>query len=210
MSSHEARINDALKQLGEEFRLGMVQAAEYRARRRALIESWGEIEATTSPGSLRSKTATTPNRTGSAPAAPAPARSASLAPVIIIVVALLGAAVAAYFALKPRAPAAPSTAAPAAEPLAPQVEAAVKAADEFLAANAWDEAGIGRFLEQWRALGPEDRARAAEQPSLRTLRYKLEQNVKAETQVVAPDAPPEERQRLLLLEGFARELGGGQ
>ena len=42
MSGHEARINDALKTLGEEYRLGMVAAEEYRSRRRMLLESWGE------------------------------------------------------------------------------------------------------------------------------------------------------------------------
>ena len=51
--SHEARINEALRQLGEEHRLGMVQPEEYKARRRLLIEAWNEKEVTTSPGSLR-------------------------------------------------------------------------------------------------------------------------------------------------------------
>ena len=204
MATHEARINDALRQLGEEFRLGMVQAEEYRSRRRALIESWGEIEATTSPGSLRSKTATTPQRSAAEAAQATPARS-SIVPVVIIV-AIVGAVVAGYFALKPSAPAG----APAAEALSPPVLAARKAADEFLAANAWDEAGVDAFLAVWSTLDAADRAKAGEQPSLRTLRYKLEQNLQAESQVVAPDAPPEERQRLQLLERFARELGGGQ
>jgi hypothetical protein len=207
MSSHEARINDALKQLGEEFRLGMVQAEEYRARRRALIESWGEIEATTSPGSLRAKTATTPQSAGRAAAAEAPARSKSLVP-LAIVAAIVIAVVAGYFALKPPAP--PAGAVPGAEQPGAEVLAARKAADDFLAANAWDDAGVGRFLEVWRTLGPADRARALEEPSLRTLRYRLQQNIQAESQVVAPDATPEERQRLVALERFARELGAAQ
>lgn len=206
MSSHEARINDALKQLGEEFRLGMVQAEEYRSRRRALIESWGEIEATTSPGSLRSKTATAPNRAAAAAAAASTAPARSLVPVAIIV-AIVIAVVAGYFALRPSPP---EGATPAGEAPSAAVLAASKAADDFLAGNAWDDAGIGRFLEVWRTLGPADRAEALEQPSLRTLRYKLQQNIQAESQVVAPDAPPEERQRLESLERFARELGGGR
>lgn len=206
MASHEARINDALKQLGEEYRLGMVQAEEYRSRRRALLESWGEIEATTSPGSLRAKTATTPQRASPAAATPAPARNTSIMPVVIIV-ALVGAVAAGYFALKPRAPAG---SAPAAEVLSAPVQAARKAADDFLAANAWDAAAVDAFLAVWSTLDAADRARASELPSLRTLRYKLEQNLQAEAQVVAPDASPEERQRLQLLERFARELGGGQ
>lgn len=204
MSGHEARINDALRQLGEEFRLGMVQAEEYRARRRALLESWGEVDATTSPGSLRSKTATAPNP----PATPAaPAAGKPVLP-LVIVIAIVVIAVLGWFGLKPKSPA--GAVVPAAGQLSPQVEAARKAADDFLAANAWDEAGINRFLEAWRALGAADRAVAAGQPSLRTLRYKLDENIQAESQVVAPDAPPEQRVRLTLLEGFARELGGEQ
>ena len=208
MSSHEARINDALKQLGEEFRLGMVQAEEYRSRRRLLLESWGEIDATTSPGSLRVKTATTPNRAkpGTAPA-PAAARR-SIVPFVVVAV-LVVLAIAGFLLLKPKAqPAgAGDTVAPA-EALSPQVLAVRKAADDFVAVNVWDAAAVEAFLQQWRTLDAADRARADEQPALRTLRYKLDQNIQAESQLVAPDAPPEERQRLTLLEGFARELSG--
>ena len=210
MSSHEARINDALKQLGEEFRLGMVQAEEYRSRRRMLLESWGEIDATTSPGSMRSKTATTPNLTKLPPATATATVAEGKRAIVpfLVVVGLVVLAVGAYFALRPKAPPpAPGVATPAAE-LSPQVLAVRKAADDFVAANAWDAAAIDGFLQSWRSLGAEDRARANEQPALRTLRYKLDQNIQAESQLVAPDAPPEERQRLTLLEGFARELSG--
>jgi hypothetical protein len=214
MSSHEARVNDALKQLGEEYRLGMVQLAEYRARRRQLLESWGERDATTSPGALRSKTSTTPNRAPlpaarAAASAPAPAPKRSMVPLIIVVALIVTGAVA-YALLKPKAPA-PSfatTATPPAEPESPQVAAVRKAADDFLAANAWEAPAIEQFLQQWRALGPADRAKAADVPSMRTLRYKLDQNIQAESSLVAPDAPPEQRQRLTLLEAFARELAG--
>lgn len=208
MSSHEARINDALKQLGEEFRLGMVQAEEYRSRRRLLLESWGEIDATTSPGSLRMKTATTPNRAGLAPSpSPAPGKRAIVPLVVVAVLIVL--AVAAFLLLKPKAP--PAGAGGAVAPAAalnPQVLAVRKAADDFVAANVWEATAIEEFLQQWRALAADDRAKANEQPALRTLRYKLDQNIQAESQLVAPDAPPEERQRLALLEGFARELSG--
>ena len=207
MSSHEARINDALKQLGEEFRLGMVQAEEYRSRRRLLLESWGEIDATTSPGSLRVKTATTPNRAkpGTAPAPAAATRS--IVPVVVVA-ALVVLAIAGFLLLKPKAqPAGAGEVAPA-EALSPQVLAVRKAADDFVAVNVWDAAAVEAFLQQWRTLDAADRARADEQPALRTLRYKLDQNIQAESQLVAPDAPPEERQRLTLLEGFARELSG--
>ena len=214
MSGHEARINDALRQLGEEFRLGMVQAAEYRQRRRALLESWGERDATTSPGSLRSKTGTTaPNRSVPAAAAAtpaaAPARGAKSLMPLVVVGALVVLAAGAFLAVKPGSKPPPVNVMPPVEPPSPQVSAVSRAADEFLAGNAWDDAGINRFLESWRGLDAADRARALEQPSMRTLRYKLDQNLQAESQVVAPDAPPEERQRLTLLEGFARELAGG-
>jgi hypothetical protein len=213
MSSHEARVNDALKQLGEEYRLGMVQLAEYRSRRRMLLESWGERDVTTSPGSLRAKTATTPNRAplpaaraAASPAAAAPAPKRSMVP-LIIVVALIAVGAAGYALLKPKAPA-PSAAGTAAEPESPQIAAVRKAADDFLAANAWEAPAIEQFLQQWRGLGPADRAKAADVPSMRTLHYKLDQNIQAESSLVAPDAPPEQRQRLTMLEAFARELAG--
>lgn len=211
MSGHEARINDALKQLGEEFRLGMVQAEEYRARRRALLESWGERDATTSPGSMRSKTSTTPNKTPLKPAVAAPEPPKSAIPLIVLLV-LIVAGAAAYFVLKPKAPtAAPAVGAAAAPaPVSPHVLAVTKAADDFLAGNAWDAAGINQFLQAWQPLTPTDRAKASEHPSMRTLRYKLEQNIQAESQLIAPDAPPEQRERLTLLEGFAHELAGTQ
>jgi hypothetical protein len=204
---HEARINDALKQLGEEFRLGMVQAEEYRSRRRALLESWGERDATTSPGSARSRTLTNPGA-GMAPGPAAPPAGGSKAPMLIVgtVVAVL--AVGGYFALKPSKapPAAPAQ--PAAAPLSPQLVALRRAAEDFVAANAWDEQGVARMLEAWRSLDAADRARGLELPSMITLRYKLEQNIQAESQVAGPDAPPEAVARLRLLEDFARELSG--
>ncbi|MGH8441801.1 MAG: hypothetical protein ACRETF_02740, partial [Nevskiaceae bacterium] len=65
---------------------------------------------------------------------------------------------------------------------------------------------VEAVLVPWRSLSPEDRVRAREEPAIRTLRFKLDQNIQAESQLVAPDAPPEDRQRLDLLTRFAQEL----
>lgn len=211
MSGHEARINDALRQLGEEFRLGMVQAEEYKSRRRLLLESWNERDATTSPGSLRARTVTTaknvPPRAAAGAAAAEPARKPPIA--AFVAIGLVVVAAGGWFAWTMQGgkrPAAPV--APAVEPLSAEVTGAVKAADDFLAANAWDAAAIEAFLGRWRALPAEQRGKAGEQPSLRTLRYKLDQNIEAERLLVGADTPPEARERLALLEGFARELAG--
>ena len=203
--SHEARINDALMRLGEEFRLGMIQADEYRSRRRGLLESWYEKEVTTSPGTLRSAGYSTIP----------PGEKKAIAPAGIPKGALIGAVVVVgivasgwlMFAQK-KAPegAAEAMPAPVQAPASPQVLAARKAAEDFLAANAWDPAQIEAVLVSWRLLSPEDRVRAREEPAIRTLRFKLDQNLQAESQLVAPDAPPEDRQRLDLLTRFAQEL----
>ena len=205
--SHEARINDALKQLGEEHRLGMVQAQEYRARRRMLIEAWHEQEVTTSPGSLRSVGLSTlpPGQRKAFPGAMPQARTKLALVAVAVVVAI---ALSAWLTFGGRS----QTAAPAADlpppppPLSEGVLGVRKAAEDFLAANAWEAAAIDALLAQWRQLSPEDRVQAREQPSVRTLRFKLDQNIQAESQLVAPDAPPEERQRLDLLTRFAEEL----
>ena len=206
--AHEARINDALRQLGEEFRLGMVQAEEYRARRRMLLESWHEREVTTSPGSLRSLPPHIPAKPLEA-AAPPPKGKPKLILIGLGVAVVM--AVSAYLTFKPgRAPvtpaAEPTTAAPALPPASPAVLAARKAAEDFLLANAWEQGPIDALLAQWRELSADERMRAREEPALRTLRFKLEQNIAAESQLVAPDAPPEDRLRLDLLTRMAQEL----
>lgn len=209
MSGHEARINDALRQLGEEYRLGMVQAEEYRSRRRLLLESWNERDATTSPGSLRTRAAATTTNRPPATAAPAAGgtRKPPIAAFVVIGIVVLGAG--GWLAWSMGGSRGASTpAVPAQAPLSPEVAGIVKAADDFLAANAWESAAIEGFLLRWRALPPDQRARASEQPSLRTLRYKLDQNIQAETLLVGADAPPEARERLAQLESFARELSG--
>ncbi|MGQ0587125.1 MAG: hypothetical protein ACT4PK_07980 [Gammaproteobacteria bacterium] len=204
--SHEARINDALKTLGEEFRLGMVQPEEYRGRRRLLLESWYEKEVTTSPGTVRSAGFSTipPGKKKVLPISGGPK------------LALLGAAVvagivaSAWFTFGPRQAAEPSVppaaAQPALAPASPQVLVARKAAEDFLAGNAWEQPQVDAVLAHWRLLSAEDRARAREEPAFRTLRFKLDQNIQAESQLVAPDAPTEDRQRLDLLTRFAEEL----
>lgn len=225
MSGHEARINDALKSLGEEYRLGMVALEEYRSRRRMLLESWGERDATTAPGSNAMRGIATTS-TNPAPAsrlrsaAPSPtsvadapaAEKRNPAFLIAAITAALVAVAGTWYVMSHRA-AAPAThsmrsAAPAAAPLGEAAVAIKQSADEFLARNSWDPAPIDAFLVQWTALTPEDRALALEEPSLRTLRYELEQNLTAETQLVAPDAPAEQRVRLDALTRFKQQLGG--
>ena len=214
LGHHEARINDALKQLGEEFRLGMIKAEEYRQRRRAIVESWGEIEATTSPGSLRSKTA--PGAGSARPAGvyvapPAPAKKSNTIVIAIVAIVALGAG--AYLVLKtasrPKAPTMAPVPAVAPKSLSPGVAAIGKAAEEFVAGNKFEPDAINAFVAQWQALSEADRAQALGEPPMRTLRYKLDQNIEAESQLVAPDAPPEARARLTMLENFAQALGGG-
>lgn len=202
--SHEARINDALRQLGEEHRLGMIQPDEYRSRRRLLFEAWYETEVTTSPGSLRAAGfGTIPP--GKKRAIPGPSGTPKL--VLIGLAVVVGIAVSAWFTFGSRSGGTESV--PAVEPQAPpspQVLAARKAAEDFLAANAWEATAVEVLLSQWRQLSPEDRARAREEPAVRTLRFKLDQNIQAESQLVAPDASPEERQQLDMLTRFAEEL----
>jgi len=209
--SHEARINDALKQLGEEYRLGMVQPVEYRSRRRLLLESWYERDVTTSPGSLRAHGLSTippGKKTVVPPAAVPPKDTPKL--VMIGLAVIVGIVASAYLTFGPnKAPvvaAAPVATTPAMPPPSAQVLAARKAAEDFLLVNAWEQGPVDQLLAQWRQLSSEDRARARDEPAIRTLRFKLDQNIQAEAQLVAPDASPEDRQRLDLLTRFAQEL----
>jgi len=205
--SQEARINEALRALGEEHRLGMVQPEEYRARRRSLIEAWHEKEVTTAPGSLRQAGfSTIPPGARSVLPGKAPPNTPKL--VLIGLAVVVAIAISGYFTFAPRAAntAATPSAEPPPPPLSPQLLAARKAAEEFIAANAWEAEPIEALLAHWRQLTPEDRAQAREQPAVRTLRFKLDQNIQAEALLVAPEAPPEERQRLDLLTRFAEEL----
>lgn len=207
--SHEARINEALRQLGEEYRLGMVQAEEYRTRRRMLIDSWDEEEVTTSPGSLRSIGLSTipPGERKAFPIGSS--RTPKLVLIgLAVVVAMIASAWLTFGGRNAESDAPVANLPPPPAPLGAPVLAARKAAEDFLLANAWEAAPIEAVLAQWRQLSPEDRAQAREQPAVRTLRFKLDQNIQAESQLVAPDAPPEDRQRLDLLTRFAEELDG--
>lgn len=203
--NHEARINDALRQLGEEYRLGMIQPEEYRARRRMLLESWNERDVTTSPGSLKSKL---PPLLPPGQRAAAQADDKNMPKLILIGLAVLVAiAASAYLTFgSKKAPVGVPVAMPAAPPPSAAVLAARKAAEDFLALNAWEPAQVELVLQQWRGLSSDDRVRAREEPAVRTLRYKLDQNIQAESQLVSPDASPEDRQRLELLVRFAEEL----
>lgn len=204
--SQEARINEALRALGEEHRLGMVQAEEYRTRRRLLIEAWHEQEVTTAPGSLRTAGFSTipPGVQNAFRDDPRPNASKLVLIGLAVVVAI---GVTGYFTFASRpADTTAATAEPAPPPLSPQVLAARKAAEDFIAANTWEAGPIEALLARWRQLSPADREQAREQPAVRTLRFKLDQNIQAEALLVAPDAPPEERQRLDLLTRFAEEL----
>ena len=204
--NHEARINDALRQLGEEYRLGMIQAEEYRARRRLLFEAWNELEVTTSPGSLRKAgfgTIPPGQKRAIAGASPFAQPQVLLAAAAVVV----GIVVSGWFIFAPgKGGDAPDVALPPPVQLSEAVVGARKAAEDFLAVNAWETAPIEALMALWRQLSPEDRAQAREQPAVRTLRFKLDQNIQAESQLVAPDASPEDRQRLDLLTRFAQEL----
>jgi len=203
--SHEARINDALKTLGEEFRLGMVQPEEYRARRRMLLESWNERDVTTSPGSLRS--AKLPPRGPPTKRVAEQVQARNTPKVVLIGVAVtIGIVASAYVTFAPKKADVTAPAVAVEPPPSAAVLAARKAAEDFLTANAWEPAPVEALLEQWRLLSPADRARAREEPAIRTLRYKLDQNIQAESQLVSPDASPEDRQRLDLLTRLAQEL----
>jgi hypothetical protein len=205
--THEARINEALKQLGEEYRLGMVQAEEYRTRRRMLIDSWDEEEVTTSPGSLRSVGLSTipPGKRKAFPLVSSRTPKLVLTG-LAVAVAMVVSAWLTFGSRKAETDAPVANLPPPPAPLSAPVQAARKAAEDLLMANAWEAASIEAVLVQWRQLSPEDRVQAREQPAVRTLRFKLDQNIQAESQLVAPDAPPEDRQRLDLLTRFAEEL----
>lgn len=210
MHLHETRINEALLSLGEEHRLGMISTEEYRSRRRTLVESWGEQEVTTSPGKLRETDS--PPKTEQLtvqpdPRAPSPPSRMPLVAGALAVLALVAAGYGVWQKQKPRI-AGTMADAPATlvAPEAPGLAAIRRAADAFMARNAWDPAEIDAFLVQWRALSPELRAEARGTPALRSLRHALSQNIEAESQLVPADAPPEQRTRLDSLTRFAQEL----
>jgi hypothetical protein len=222
MASQENRLNDALRHLGEEFRLGMVSPEEYRARRRLLLESWGERDVTTSPSSLKRGTGTTapnpaplhsfatPAGTKAAPAARAPL-GWMLGMVLLLALALAGGA---YWLQTPPRPA-PAGAAQIAITKPPPARSAgvialAQSATEFLDRNRWEAADLDAFSQQWRALPAAERHAARHEPAIRSLRHELEQNIRAETLALSANAQPDAEQqgRLNGLLQFARELDG--
>lgn len=206
MAGQEARINDALKQLGEEYRLGMVQVAEYRSRRKLLVDGWGERDVTTSPRKSKTATATGPALHRPAAPPPAPEPRTNPIPMLIVGAALLAIAGGAWYVLGHKAP---TGNVPAIAPMSPAAQAIRKAADDFIRQNAWDADSVNAFVSQWRALDAADRARVADEPEIRTLRYRLDQNIQAEMQLITPDSTPEQRAQLVLLQGFSAALAGG-
>jgi hypothetical protein len=205
----EARINDALKKLCEEFHLGMVQGDEYRSRRRRLLENWADRDTTTAPGMRARAAAPAPAKTAAAPPPPAAAGAKNLVAVVIaIVVAIILAAAAVMLLRKPAAhpPSATTGAAPGVsrEHLAQIRQAAV----DFVARNQWEPPNLDEFLGRWHGLSPAEQALARQEPSLRSLRYELQQNIKLAAQMAGAGADEAVKQRLDRLSGFARELEG--
>ncbi len=215
----ENRINDALRTLGEEFRMGMVAVEEYRVRRRGLLESWGERDITTSPGSSIAKKPSesrpTQTRTpiAAAPAvrsAPGPA-SSPVRPFLIGAAAaaiLLGAGAYWYFKHSPKPGASATSPVPVPVPVQRSAEliAITQAAAEFLDRNRWEPEDLAAFAQSWHALPAPQQAAARQEPSLKSLRHELEQNIQAESQALNPDADTLQRRRLDSLVQFAREL----
>lgn len=200
-SGHEARINEALRRLGEEFRLGMAPVEEYRARRRLLLESWGERDVTTVPGSLRNRSVTSA-AAGAAQVRPRSRRSRWM------VLAVFAAAVTLLYALLhfKRPAVAPDSQPPAAAVRSLELVALTRAATDFVNQNRWGESEIDVFLRQWRLLSQTDRARARQEPAVRTLRHELAQNLQAESQTPGGEVDSAQAQRFARLQQFAREL----
>jgi len=201
VANPEARTNAALKRLGEEYRLGMIPAAEYRAKRRQVFESWAEREATTSPGitqrNVKPSAGTVP------PAEPAAGRRG-----LVIgagAVALVLVAGAAWLLLGGRK--APPGAAPteAVAPVPEAVQAVADAAGQLVASKRWDAAQVEGFLGRWRALSPDERKAAWSEPAVRSLRDELQQSILA-LEAVAPAAGSDDQAQLQRLVDFAREL----
>lgn len=207
--SHENRINEALHSLGEEFRMGMIGAVEYRTRRRTLIGSWGERDVTTSPRRPRGpEPVTAQMKVQRDPRVPAAAdRRSPLIPLLAGLVAVLAAGAAGYGVWKrQKAQLRPTMADAPAGVVTPELTRIREAADAFMARNRWEPDAIEAFLTQWRTVPAALRGQARDTPALRTLRYALQQNIEAESQLVAPDAGPDQRQRLDALTRFAQEL----
>ena len=53
-----------------------------------------------------------------------------------------------------------------------------QAADLFLASNRWEQNDINQFLRNWKTLTAPEKNAARAEPSMRALRYELEQNLR--------------------------------
>lgn len=213
--SPESRINDALKQLGEEHRLGMIKIEEYRRRRRALLLKWGEPESTTTPGSQLSKSMSTTQTNPARRLSPSPAQdpgpaARNISPILIAGgIAVLVAIVAATWMLRKPASSGGTTAAVATDAVrSAQLLAVMREANAFRARNRWEAADTEAFLSVWRAMSADDRRQAHNEPSLQSLRHELEQNLRAERQALELNPDPDGQLRLNRLRQFAGELAG--
>lgn len=200
MANPEARTNAALKRLGEEFRLGMIPAAEYRARRRQVLESWAERETTTSPG-ITQRNATRPGD----PAAPTPPTRARWMPIAAAAVLLLAAGTGVLLFLKGPSPRASMPAAPPPAARSPAVAVVTATAERLLAEKRWAEADLAFFLDRWRALSSEERRLAWREPAVRSLRHEAQQAIFA-LEAVAPAAGSAEDAQLQRVLDLVRQL----
>lgn len=205
-AGQEARINEALRRLGDEFRLGMVPEEEYRKRRRLLLESWGERDVTTVPGTMRTRPAPAPAPAAKTATSPAHRRLGTGFAVLVLLAA--GAYAALQFGRPARAPDVQSAAA-AVVVRSAQLGIVMRSADEFVSQNQWGQAETDAFLGQWRSLSADERVQARAEPAYRTLRHKLAQNIQAESQVADGGNPPAQTERIARLQQFAAELDAG-
>lgn len=202
----ENRMNEALRQLGEEHRLGMIKTEEFRGRRRAILESWGDRDATTSPGKRDSATTqTNPSISVRSVTAVAPASRQSLWVLGFIVMAL-GLGGAAWYLMRSSPSGMSSTGAPTVSARSAKLLAVMRDATALRSRNRWETEDTDRFLAQWRSLSPADQKRAQQEPSLQSLRYELVQNIRAERQANDVNPSPEGNERLDRLNAFLREL----
>lgn len=194
--SIEGRINDALRQLGEEHRLGMIKTEEFRSRRRALLESWGDRDATTSPGSSsRSTTQTNPAIAARSVvvAEPTTNKATWVLGAIALVVGIGGAG---WHLLRSKPAGIAASIASTVAPRSEELLAVMREATAFRVRNRWESEDTDAFIALWRTLPPADRQRAQQEPSLQSLRYELEQNIRAERQANEVNPSPEGQQRL--------------
>lgn len=215
--NHESRVNEALKQLGEEHRLGMVKSEEYRQRRRTLLQKWGEPESTTTPGADFMKSMSTTQTNPARRMVPTPVQAPESAPrnraplwVVGGIAVMVALASTAWVFKKPSADGSGTNPGSASEPRSVELLAVMREANAFRARNSWEAADTEAFLSSWRAMSAEDRRQAQDEPSLQSLRHELEQNLRAERQALELNPDPDAQARLDRLNRFAGELAGSE